>query len=85
MVRKDSQYRHEELRRRRRVALDETTIFVVAPEDLIISKLDWARDTRSPVQLADVRICWSRSPTSTRHYLARWIAHLGLETPSIVR
>ena len=79
MVRKDSEYRHEELRRRRRVALDETTIFVVAPEDLIISKLDWARDTRSPVQLADVRNLLVAVPDLDVTYLARWIAHLGLD------
>ena len=79
MVRKDSEYRHEELRRRRRVALDDTTIFVVAPEDLIISKLDWARDTRSPVQLADVRNLLLTVPDLDATYLARWIAHLGLD------
>jgi len=79
MVRKDSQYRHEELRRRRRVALDETTISVVAPEDLIISKLDWARDTRSPVQLADVRNLLVTVPDLDATYLARWIAHLELD------
>ena len=79
MVRKDSEYRREELRRRRRVALDDTTIFVVAPEDLIISKLDWARDTRSPMQLADVRNLLAAVPDLDAPYLARWIAHLGLD------
>ena len=78
MVRKDSEYRREELRRRRRVMLDDTTIYVVAPEDLIISKLDWARDTRSPVQIADVRNLLAAVPDLDEAYLARWIAHLGL-------
>jgi hypothetical protein len=79
MVRKDSEYRREELRRRRRVILDDTTIFVVAPEDLIISKLDWARDTRSPVQLGDVRNLLSAVAELDSNYLTRWIARLGLE------
>lgn len=78
LVRKDSEYRREELRRRRRVTLDDTTIFIVAPEDLIISKLDWARDTRSPVQLADVRNLLAAVLDLDAAYLARWIAHLGL-------
>jgi hypothetical protein len=55
IVRKDSEYRTEEFRRRRRVTVGDMGLFIVAPEDLIISKLDWARDTRSEVQLADVR------------------------------
>ncbi len=29
------------------MTVDDAAIFIVAPEDLIISKLDWARDTRS--------------------------------------
>ncbi len=55
LVRKDSEYRREEFRRRRRMSVDDLQLFVVAPEDLIISKLEWARDTRSEVQLGDVR------------------------------
>ena len=30
-------------------------LWIVSPEDLILSKLDWARDTRSELQLRDVR------------------------------
>ena len=51
----------------------------MAPEDLIISKLDWARDTRSPMQLADVRNLLAAVPDLDAPYLARWIAHLGLD------
>jgi len=79
MVRKDSEYRREELRRRRRVMLDDIPIFIVTPEDLIISKLDWARDTRSPVQMADVRNLLAAVPGLDTNYMARWIAHLGLD------
>jgi hypothetical protein len=55
IARKDSDYRREEFCRRRRVTIDDLDLFMVAPEDLIISKLDWARQSRSEVQLADVR------------------------------
>jgi hypothetical protein len=53
LVRKDSDYRHQEFQRRRRVTIDDITVFIVAPEDLIISKLDWSIDSCSDVQLAD--------------------------------
>lgn len=79
VVRKESEYRLEEFRRRRRVTIDDTAIFVVAPEDLIISKLDWARDTRSEVQLADARNLLAAGPDLDREYLTRWVSRLGLD------
>ena len=54
VVRKDSDYRREEFSRRRRVSVEGRELFMAAPEDLIISKLDWARESRSEVQFADV-------------------------------
>lgn len=78
IVRKDSEYRREEFRRRRRVIIDDMAIFIVTPEDLIISKLDWARDTRSEVQLADVRNLLA-APGLDREYLTRWTTRLGLD------
>ncbi|MET0849870.1 MAG: hypothetical protein ABW020_01970, partial [Candidatus Rokuibacteriota bacterium] len=53
-------------------------VAIVAPEDLIISKLDWARDTRSAIQLADVRNLLRSVPHLDREYLAHWTARLGL-------
>jgi hypothetical protein len=78
MVRKDTEYRREEFRRRRRVTIGDLAVDVVAPEDLIISKLDWARETRSAVQLADVRNLLA-SADLDHAYLRRWVARLGLE------
>ena len=51
----------------------------VTPEDLIISKLDWARQSRSEVQLGDVRNVLASVPDLDEGYLARWTARLGLE------
>lgn len=78
IVRKDTEYRVEEFRRRRRVSVDDMTMFLVSPEDLIISKLDWARESRSERQLADVRNLL-RSTGVDREYLGRWVTRLGLE------
>lgn len=78
VVQKDSEYRRKEFRRRRRVTIDDIAIFIVAAEDLIISKLDWARDNRSEVQLADVRNLLMSVPDLDRDYLAHWTERLGL-------
>ena len=78
LVRKDSEYRREEFRRRRRMTVEDLHLFVVAPEDLIISKLEWARDTRSEVQLGDVRNLLACAELD-RDYLGRWVTRLGLD------
>jgi hypothetical protein len=79
IVRKDSEYRRGELRRRRRVSSEGGAFFVAAPEDLILSKLDWARDTHSEIQMADVRNLLASVPDLDRDYLARWVERLGLD------
>jgi hypothetical protein len=78
LVRKDGEYRREEFRRRRPVTVEGLRLFVVAPEDLVISKLEWARHTRSEVQLADVRNLLA-SVELDRVYLTRWLSRLGLD------
>ena len=79
IVRKDSEYRRVELGRRRRASVEGREFSLVAPEDLIISKLDWARVTRSDVQMADVRNLLASVPDLDRAYLARRIDRLGLD------
>jgi hypothetical protein len=78
VVRKDTEYRRTEFSRRRRLSFEGHPLFVVAPEDLILSKLDWARDTRSGVQLADVRHLLRSVQNLDRAYLDEWITRLGL-------
>ena len=54
IVGKDTPYRREEFRRRRSVELDGVTIWFVAPEDLVLSKLAWMRDSGSAIQRRDI-------------------------------
>jgi hypothetical protein len=79
VVRKESAYRRTEFARKRRVSVDGHELFIVAPEDLVISKLDWARSTRSETQLGDVRNILESVGDLDHAYLAQWIAHLGLD------
>jgi hypothetical protein len=55
IVLKDGQYRQEEFARRRRITLGDFQTWIVTREDLILSKLYWARDSKSELQLRDVR------------------------------
>jgi hypothetical protein len=81
VVRKDSEYRRVEFARRRRVRLgaEGRELSLVTPEDLVISKLDWARQTRSEVQLGDVRNILASVSGLDEGYLAHWLGRLGLD------
>ncbi len=79
VVRKDSDYRREEFSRRRRVSVGGQGFWITAPEDLILSKLDWAKATHSEMHLADVRNLLSGVSELDRHYLDRWAVRLSVE------
>ena len=78
IVRKDSPYREEEFRRRRSATIDDVAMWVVSPEDLILSKLHWARESRSEVQLRDVRNVIAAQPSLEWPYLNAWAARIGV-------
>jgi len=78
VVRKNTPYRTEEFNRRRPVVIDGQTVWVVSPEDLILSKLVWAKDTRSEIQLRDVRRIITDQPSLDFPYLNRWGSLLGV-------
>ncbi len=78
VVRKDTDYRREEFARRRTITLAGQSVAIVAPEDLILSKLDWARESRSQMQLDDVRNLLRSVQDLDRVYLSHWADRLGL-------
>ncbi len=78
VVRKDTDYRLMEFSRKRRVPVEGYDLFIVAPEDLIISKLEWARESHSEVQLADVRNLLAGVEGLNQDYLRRWVNCLDL-------
>jgi hypothetical protein len=80
VVRKDSDYRRTEFSRRRKVSVENRSIYVVAPEDLILSKLEWGKDSESAVQFSDVRNLLKSVRGLNRSYLARWAKRLGIES-----
>ncbi|MCY4614413.1 MAG: nucleotidyltransferase [Nitrospira sp.] len=79
IVRKNSDYRKEEFSRRRTVKVDGHAFHIVAPEDLILSKLDWAKDSHSEIQLGDVRNLLAAVPQLDHDYMAGWAERLGLK------
>ncbi len=78
VIRKNSTYRNEEFRRRRQITLGEGQIWIVSPEDLIISKLFWAKDNLSDLQLRDVRNLLVSIKNLDAKYIQDWVQTLGL-------
>ena len=55
IVRKDTAYRRREFERRSRVQMPGFEAWIVSREDLVLSKLAWAKESGSELQLRDVR------------------------------
>jgi predicted nucleotidyltransferase len=54
IIRKNTEYRKTEFKRRKQVSIEGQKMFFVSIEDLIISKLLWATDSHSELQIKDV-------------------------------
>jgi hypothetical protein len=74
IIRKDSEYRHIEFSRRRPVELQGIRTWIVSREDLILSKLVWAKESESELQRRDVRALLDETVDSD--YLNHWAARL---------
>jgi len=55
VVRHDTDYEMEKFDRRRHLDMDGQRVWVIAPEDLILSKLTWAKQRPSELQLRDIQ------------------------------
>jgi hypothetical protein len=77
IVRKSSEYRRVEFERRAQVSINDFSTWIVSKEDLIISKLEWAKETRSEQQFRDVRNLLATGYDAD--YMERWTQRLGLD------
>ncbi len=76
IVLKTDKYRQHEFSRRVSVEISDFTAWIVSKEDLILSKLNWARDSKSEMQLNDVKNLLATSPDM--EYLQQWANELGV-------
>ena len=75
-VRKDTEFGKLEFLRRRPIVREDLETVVVSKEDLILSKLAWARPSHSEFQLRDVRSLLETA--YDKKYLDVWADKLGL-------
>lgn len=80
IVRDDRDYEIEKFERRRRVEVDGQRMWLIAPEDLVLSKLVWAKESRSELQFRDVRSIIALQPGLDWPYMERWALRLTVAT-----
>jgi hypothetical protein len=78
IVRKDEPYRNMEFSRRLRIDLEGAPLWVVAPEDLLLSKLLWARDAESQLQMKDAFAIAASVRGLDWKYVFEWADALGV-------
>lgn len=80
IFRKSRAYDQEEFQRRRPTRLFDIQLFVASAEDVVISKLEWAKLGASQRQIEDVgKVLTAQWKTLDQNYLSKWIKELQLE------
>jgi hypothetical protein len=80
IIRKQTDFSDEEFRRKRKEKLLGKELYILSPEDSILSKLDWAKESRSETQYRDVMtILDAGTGQLDMKYLIKWAKILKVE------
>ncbi len=79
IIKKYSPYQQAEFARRKQVLIEASPMWFVSPEDLVISKLIWAKDSHSESQLKDVKNLIETVDDLDLKYIDNWVGELFLE------
>lgn len=84
VVLKEEAFRQEEFNRRKRVDFFNKTVYVVSPEDLLLSKLIWIQDFQSAQQMEDIKNLTEIDQLDWP-YIAKWIEQLRLKSFNLLQ
>ena len=79
IILKNKPYRLTVFERKRKVNFFDMQINLVAPEDLIISKIVWVQKIQSDIQKEDIKTLLTMKDIDI-NYITKWIAALKLNT-----
>jgi len=79
IIKKSSEYQQGAFSRRKQVLIEQSPMWFVSAEDLVISKLVWAKDSHSEMQLKDVRNLIETVDNLDLKYIDNWVREFGLE------
>ena len=83
IVRKNSTYRKHEFERRKKAKIGGTEVWMVSPEDLIISKIIWIQELKSEKQIHDIKNLLG-IPGIDTEYIVYWCRELKLSTYNLI-
>jgi hypothetical protein len=79
VILKNEPFRQAEFERKRKTELNGIELYIVSPEDLLLSKLIWIQDFQSAIQIEDI-LQLKRLPGLDFGYMNKWIKELKLNT-----
>jgi len=79
MIRKARPYSRQEFSRRQMAVIMGLDVFVVSPEDSILTKLEWSKESQSPLQFDDaLSVFRFQRDRLNLDYLRKWAAQLNI-------
>jgi len=79
IILKNEPFRRAEFSRKRGITFFGIQVYIVSPEDLLLSKLIWIQQIQSNLQLEDIKNLSEIEPLD-REYINNWIKELNLKT-----
>ena len=84
VILKDEHYRITEFNRRRKTSFLDIEIYIVSPEDLILSKLIWIQQSKSSLQMEDIKALSGMAELDWL-YIKVWISRLKINTFGLIK
>jgi hypothetical protein len=79
IILKNEPFRQAEFDRRKKIQFLDTQVFIVSPEDLLLSKLIWIQEIQSSIQLSDIQLLLAYRNLD-KVYIDKWVQELKLNT-----
>jgi len=84
IVRKNTEYRKFEFQRRLKTKVTDFDVWIVSPEDLTISKIEWIQQLQSEKQINDIENLLAK-PEINKEYIKEWCKKLNLNTFNLLQ
>ncbi len=79
ILRKATDFQTSTFARRRKVVIENSPMWLISEEDLVLAKLLWAKDSHSELQLKDVSNLLGAKKDLDRKYISEWIKNMDLD------
>jgi predicted nucleotidyltransferase len=79
IVRKETDFQKSMFARKKEININGHRMWIVSPEDLVVMKLLWAKDSLSELQLMDVKNLLNSVEDFDQVYIEKWVSFLNLD------